>query len=249
MSDLEKQEIIARAQELVDEFRAKGGIEEPVRVVEGDRAAFFSHNRTISIDPKSAKEFTPDEFRAVIAHEVGHASNRAEVDAKKRSELMKAYVVMGISLAAGAFASPAVAAPGFAFGIKKLHDLGGGGKLYAAEECRADRFAIEKLGIDPLVMQQAFERDCSMSPDRDKGWFKKQAEINKTYLNEAVKERLGEIQKASHASQGSARESSPKLETSSTGRIIGGSRFSRPPVITRAPEPQITQTRGAARCR
>ena len=226
MRDLTKQEVLARAQELVDEFRAKGGIEEPIRVVEGEMAAYFRHNNTITIKPEEANALTPDEFRAVIAHEVGHASDRENVHAAKKKEVAKAGVAIAISIAAGQI-NPALALPGLAYGINKLRELGGGGNLYAAEEHRADRFAVERLGIDPILMKQAFDRVCSMTADRDKGWFKKQAEKNKVYLNEAVKARLDEIQQAPQKNQDVVPAGGQKVETTSTGRIP--SRFSRPP--------------------
>lgn len=226
MRDLTKQEVLNRAQELVDEFRAKGGIEEPIKVVEGERAAYFRQNSTIAINPETAKIFAPDEFRAVIAHEVGHASDRENVHAANKKEVAKAGVAIAVSLVAGQV-SPALALPGLVYGVNKLREISGGGKLYAAEEHRADRFAIEKLGIDPIVMKQAFDRDCSTQPDHDKAWFKKQAEKNKTYLNEAVNARLGELQQAPQKSQDVVRSGGQKVETTSTGRIP--SRFSRPP--------------------
>ena len=250
MRDLTRQEVLSRAQELVDEFRAKGGIEEPIKVAEGERAAYFRHNNTITIKPEEANALTPDEFRAVIAHEVGHASDRENVHAAKKKEVAKAGVAIAASIVAGQI-NPAFALPGLAYGVNKLRELSGGGKLYATEEHRADRFAIEKLGIDPIVMKQAFDRVCSMNADRDKGWFKKQAEKNKTYLNEAVKARLDEIQQALQKNQGVSREGGQKVETTSTGRIP--SRFSRPPDLSAArtnePVTQNTNTRGGMRCR
>ncbi len=226
MRDLTKQEVLARAQELVDEFRAKGGIEEPIKVTEGERFAYFHHLGTITVSSETAKAFTPDEFRAVVAHEMGHASNGGEAYAAKKKEVLKAGAVIALSVVAGQI-NPALAVPGLAYGINKLRKINGGGKLYETEERRADRFAIEKLGIDPIVMKQAFDRDCSTQPDHDKAWFKKQAEKNKAYLNEAVKARLDEIQQTPQKNQGVSREGGQKVETTSTGRIP--SRFSRPP--------------------
>lgn len=253
-------EVLRKAQEIVNEYSKIAGIEPP-RVIEekSKKGSYFyqPNDHTVGVPLPHAMRVTEGgndrQLRAILAHEIGHAQDyensfRDEKHKEQNRQILKGLplVLAGLAVSQGG----AAASLGIPPEIGTLAFVGGtlimgnvvGLPAEMREESRADRFAIETIGIDPVDRMQV-----QVEFGRKKGFNNKEpsfeiiGRINEhlcrppsPYLQEAFKERLAELgSDAKLPFRVPSRYAQPaepkKVETSSTGRITGGGRFSRPP--------------------
>lgn len=163
---------VKRAQEMINELSKIAGIDPPTVILDKSkmgRYASNSENNEILIAAPHASRSTDDELRAIMAHEVGHAQDK-ELEESRKIRAIQAEARFNKG-ACGAVASliamPALmfagAPPEYLFQPAIIGAVGSlvyGTSTTPAEfsqESRADQFAIEKAGVDPLLMRKIRE--------------------------------------------------------------------------------------------
>lgn len=248
-------EVLRKAQEIVNEYSKIAGIEAPTVVKNEAYNANWNKN-TIGVCVPHALRSDEQELRAIMAHEVGHSQGLTKEQREKHDKTIRSetdrQLAVGLPLA---IAGAMMASGNISFDLAPQAQLfaalaaGGFGGLIAGgtpeseriEESRADQFAVEKCGMDPVVMMK-----IQLDGMRNRGLHNEKPSLiplaitefesrgPSRYLKEAFKERLAELgSDAKLPFRVPSRYAQPtepqKVETSSTGRITGGGRFSRPP--------------------
>lgn len=251
-------EVLRKAQEIVNEYSKVAGIEPPT--VRKDTTGVGYHaswdDNTIGVCVPHALRSDERELRGILAHEVGHLQGVTNEQHKEyretRQKESNKKLAVGVPLC---IAGAMMAGGNISFDLAPQAQLfaalaaGGFGGLIAGgtpeseriEESRADQFAVEKCGMDPIVMMK-----IQLDAMRNRGLHNEKPSLiplaitefesrgPSRYLKEAFKERLAELgSDAKLPFRVPSRYAQPaepkKVETSSTGRITGGGRFSHPP--------------------
>ena len=214
-------EVIRKAQEIVNEYSKIAGIEPPKVAAEKEDYFFFPKNKTINISKTHASNASESDLRAILAHEVGHAQDEKQLK-KSINALAIENAMRGLPGVVGMLAMVNGALPnsssmgiiaGAALGLTSIawqsSIIGGYPQAEMREESRADQFAIDKAGIDPLVMKGVHDKGRERAENREHIWTgeKRKEGIIPTprwmnplrgmslLLQQRVKDRLDEIER------------------------------------------------------